>query len=126
MAYANRILAAGLALLAAACAPGPEAARPDACAAADRRAAGLADALAGRGPSGGLAEIAACPALAGPAAREAAEDAYLSGHDEGRAMGMLVEHERDEVRSQPCPHAGQRLQIARPHQRLALPEQRHQ
>ncbi|MFO7855238.1 MAG: DUF2799 domain-containing protein [Paracoccaceae bacterium] len=108
MAYANRILVPALALLVAACAAGPEAARPDACAAADRRAAGLADALAGRGPSEGLAEIAACPALAGSAAREAAEDAYLSGHDEGRARYCTPEN------AEALARAGERPTLACP------------
>lgn len=85
---------AGCAAVAPAPAPGPRLAAAD-CAARDWRAAGLEAALAGEPAADGLARIAACPALAGgPTAREAAEDAFLSGHDEGRAAYCTPENAR--------------------------------
>jgi len=51
------------------------------CASVDWNAQGVDDALAGRSPASGLARLSGCPRLVDP---DAAQDAYMAGHDEGR------------------------------------------
>ncbi|MEC9431371.1 MAG: DUF2799 domain-containing protein [Pseudomonadota bacterium] len=82
-------LALALPLLGACASGGTDTAAADwpwsgSCGEADWNALGVADALSGERSAEGLARIAACPALAGPA-RVEAEDDYLAGHDEGVA-----------------------------------------
>ena len=91
-----------VALALTACAPvPPPQATPD-CA-ADWRAQGLADGRAGRPAEPALADLAACPALAAGPAREAAEDLYLSGHDEGRALWCRAAPRDAPGRAAACP-----------------------
>ncbi|MEM6441743.1 MAG: DUF2799 domain-containing protein [Pseudomonadota bacterium] len=81
------------ALLAGCAAPAPSGREPlspsaeagrELCASDRRTAWGRVDAQAGYGAAQGLALLAACPGLSGERL-DAAEDAYLAGHDQGRA-----------------------------------------
>lgn len=95
--------AAALAMALAACTVGGPERRPALspsaeagaaiCAPDGRMAWGRVDAEAGYGPAQGLAALAACPDLA-PAAREAAEDAFLAGHALGRAAYCAPDNAR--------------------------------
>lgn len=81
-------LVAALALALAGCSSAPDERRAALsgtggdCASVDWNAQGVEDALAGRSPASGLARLSGCPRLADP---DGAQDAYMAGHDEGRA-----------------------------------------